>query len=337
MKSTIRKHPMRKGVTLRDIAREVGVNTPTVSKALRGGSDLSAETVNRIRETAARMGYRVRERKNAAVRTVGIICPELMGSYYARVATQLYEKLRAAGYEVKLAVSDFDQTREEALLMNFAGKGAAGLVCVTENDLAQAVTRIPRSVPTVVIAANFTSAERDVICVDENIGMRAVADHLAGLGHTRIAYAGSPYGETRRRYLAEALASHSITLDAYVSEKRHGACGYELGQRILAAVPRPTAVAAEYDDIALGLMRAFSEAGLRVPEDISVTGFDDADFCRYLPVSLTSVNSHVPALCTLAVDMLTRKLADPAYRVVQSTYIKPTLSVRESTGKCFET
>ena len=319
--------------TLRDVARAAGVNPSTVSKALRGAGDLNPETARHIRETAAELGYRVRERRNGAVRTVGVICPELMGSFYARIASEMGEALLAEGFDMLLAVSNFDPAREEALLEGFTGRNLAGIVCITENDLRRPLSRIPASVPTVVVAANYAVEDRDVICIDEGAGMRRVAEHLTELGHTRIAFAGTRYGEKRLESLNRELFLRGAQIPQeriWLSAQRHGRAGLEAGERLLAA--RPTAIVAEYDDVALGVMRALAARGVRVPEDVSVTGFDNADFCAYLPPPLTSVDSHAGELCAAAAQTLARKLANPR-GAVQSVSIRPTLVIRESTAK----
>ena len=331
--------------TLRDVARAAGVSHSTVSKALRGAGDLNPETARRIRETAAELGYRVRERRNGARHTVGVICPELLGSYYARMAAYLADALQARGMDMLLAVSGFDPAREESLLESFTARNLSGIVCVTENDLGHALRHIPASVPTVVAAANYSPEDRDVICIDECTGMRRVAEHLTGLGHTRIAFAGTRYGEKRLEYLNQELFVRNAEIPAsrvYLSDSRHGAAGYEAAQALMKEAP--TAIVAEYDDVALGVMRRLSEMGVRVPEDVSVTGFDNADFCASLPVALTSVDSHVEELCAAAADTLLRKMENPGSRVMQSISVKPTLVVRDSTaapamkaGTSFET
>ncbi|MEA4823838.1 MAG: LacI family DNA-binding transcriptional regulator [Clostridiaceae bacterium] len=322
-------------ITLKDIARETGVNMTTVSKALRGAGDLNPETARRIREKAAELGYLVRERKNGVQRTVGVICPELMGSYYARIASTISTELREHGLEMLLSVSNFNTEKEERLLEAFTERNLAGIICVTESDLRRALSRIPASVPTVVIAANYSLEDRDLICVDEHAGMRRIAEYLTELGHTRIAFAGTSYGEKRLEYLNQELSLRGLKAahNLCVSGARHSQCGYEVTSCILERLPLPTAIVAEYDDVALGVMRRLGEAGLRVPEDISVTGFDNADFCAYLPVTLTSVDSYVGELCSIAVGTLMKKLEDPSYRIVQSISVKPTIVIRDSTGK----
>ena len=319
--------------TLRDVAEAAGVNPTTVSKALRGAGDLNPETARRIRETAAALGYRVRERRNGARRTVGVICPELRGSYYARMAAYLDEALRSREMDMLLAVSGFDPRREERLLESFTARNLSGIICVTENDLSRALRHIPASVPTVLAAANYSPEDRDVICIDECAGMRRVAEHLTALGHTRIAFAGTRYGEKRLEYLKQELFVCGAAVPdvrVFLSEQRHSAAGYEAAAVLMRE--RPTAIVAEYDDVALGVVRRLGEMGLRVPEDVSVTGFDNADFCVSLPVSLTSVDSHVEELCAAAADTLLRKMENPGSSVMQSISVKPTLVVRESTA-----
>lgn len=332
-------------VTLRQVAEAAGVNTPTASKALRDGGDLNQETVRRIRETAARLGYHPRQRRGGVVsarRTVGIICPELMGGYYARIATRLSDTLRSRGLEVLLAVSDFRPEQEETLLLSFADYRLSGVICITEQDVGEAVTAFKKicDIPVVVLAANYPAENHDIICIDEREGIRSLVRHLYDLGHRYLAFVGDRYSDNRLEYLRQALRELDDSIpEPYValSDLRHAACGYEGCAKVLSMAPRPTAIVAEYDDVALGAYRRLSEAGLSIPRDISLAGFDNADYCPYLPVGLTSVDSHGDALCQVTVETLLRKMDDPTYRVVQRIFLRPSLVVRESTGNCFET
>ncbi len=326
-------------VTLKDIAEAAGVNITTVSKALSGSEDIKRETANRIFEIAHKMGYKKKKRKNSSETTniIGIICPEFMSSYYARISTALVSKLSDNGFDCFFAMSEYDFNREVAIIKKYSEKRFAGIVCITEkNDLSAYLRKseIKDLMPVVQIAMNVNASEIDNICVDERVGVEYAAEHLLSLGHTNIAFLGDEYGEERLKFLKDYMSRQSITIpeeNVLISHKRHMECGYELAERLLKMENRPSAIIAEYDDIALGAIRKINEAGLRIPDDISIIGFDDSNYCAYLPIALTTVTSRTEDICEIAVETLVKKLEDPGYKVVKNILIKPDLVVRETT------
>lgn len=303
--------------TLADIAAALNLNKTTVSKALNDSSDISRATKQRVLEEAERVGYTKHKRKKVPVERrnlVGIICPEIVSGYYARIATHLQAHLRKKGFQALLALSAFSPELEKEQLAFLTQLNPSGIIVVTEQrDISNSIHDIPgaQSIPTVVMGLNYASREYDVVSVDETYGIRALVEHLAKQGHRRIAFIGDALAQSRLHALRQALAQKDIALpEEYVAtpDVRNEPCGYEGMKRLLALKTPPTAVVAGYDTIALGAYRAIAEAGLRVPEDIALTGFDDADFCPFLPCALTSVDCDVAAQCRVAVAILSSKI-----------------------------
>ncbi len=325
--------------TLADIAAALNLNKTTVSKALNDSSDISRATKQRVLEEAERVGYTKHKRKKAPVERrnlVGIICPEIVSGYYARIATHLQAHLRKKGFQALLALSAFSPELEKEQLAFLTQLNPSGIIVVTEQrDISNSIHDIPgaQSIPTVVMGLNYASREYDVVSVDETYGIRALVEHLAKQGHRRIAFIGDALAQSRLHALRQALAQKDIALpEEYVAtpDVRNEPCGYEGMKRLLALKTPPTAVVAGYDTIALGAYRAIAEAGLRVPEDIALTGFDDADFCPFLPCALTSVDCDVAAQCRVAVAILSSKILQNGETFTQSVAITPRLMARES-------
>jgi DNA-binding LacI/PurR family transcriptional regulator len=326
-------------VTLTEVAKRAGVSPSTVSKALRGSNDINKDTAAQIAALAAEMGYSLGEKKNHYKRQcIGIICPELISSYYARIVSKLTELFREQDIEVFLATSEFSSEREASLLEQMIVLKMTAVICITEQSALSPLIRekiILHGIPILQIAMDLQSIGHDNICVDERAGLTLVINHLTQLGHRRIAFLGEQYSERRMQYFQEAMRDHGLdeTL-VLITRIRHWQAGYELADKLLACgkQQRVTAVVAEYDDIAVGAIRRFGEAGLRVPQDYSIVGFDDAKYCRYLPVALTTVESHVEEMCGIAFDILLKKIKDHRYKVIQNISIVPDLVCRESTG-----
>jgi DNA-binding LacI/PurR family transcriptional regulator len=214
----------------------------------------------------------------------------------------------------------------------------AGIICITEQAFLSPLIRETialNSIPILQIAMNQRSAGHDNICVDENAGITMIINHLIQLGHREIAFLGERYAERRMQYFKNAMKDHGLNdSTVLITQTRHWQAGYELADQLLTKYKKQkiTAVVAEYDDIALGAMRRFKEAGFRVPDDLSIVGFDDANYCRYLPIALTTVESHIDEMCEIALDILYKKIQNPQYRVVQNISIVPDLIYRESTS-----
>jgi DNA-binding LacI/PurR family transcriptional regulator len=284
------------------------------------------------------MGYQIKKKHEfVKEQTVGILFPELISGYYSRIVSKLSDLFREKEIETYLAISEFSSQREEFLLKQMADMKMQGIICITEQASLSPLIRETialKGMPVLQIAMNQRSVGHDNICVDEHAGLMMIVNHLTQLGHREIAFFGERYAERRMQYFREAMKNHGLNDGAvYITQTRHFQAGYELAEQLLGKTKRGiTAVVAEYDDMALGAMRRFKEAGLTVPEDISIVGFDDANYCRYLPVSLTTVESHIEEMCGIAFETLYKKITNPHYRVVQNISVVPDLICRESTA-----
>lgn len=323
--------------TIADIASALGLNKTTVSKALNNSSDIRRETRERVLAEADRIGYIKHKQKNAARNEwIGVICPEVTSYYYAQVVTCLSARLQEKGYGALVALSAFSPETEKRLLAHLVGLNVAGIVIITEQtNLSPVIRATPGAarIPIVIMGLNYEAVDHDVVSIDEKRGVQAVVEHLRAQGHQRIAFLGDRLVNNRLLYLEKSLKEAGLALPeerVVLLDQRNEACGYEGMRRLLALKERPTAVFAGYDAIALGAYRACAEAKLRVPEDVALVGFDDSDFCRYLPRSMSSVNCDVAAECRVAAAILLGKIKDPQPQSIQTAAIVPKLIPRES-------
>ena len=325
-------------VTIAEIAKRAGVSPSTVSKALRGRDDINKETASQILTYAVEMGYSTDTRENNKKNCIGILFPEVISDYYARIVNSLISLFRDEEMETFLAISDFSGERETLLFQQMLDMKLTAIICITEQDILSPRIRESTSlynIPILQIAMNQQSYGHDNICVDERVGLNLAVNHLVDLGHREIAFLGDPYGERRLFFFQEALRNRGLPdKNILLTKARHWQAGYELAGQLLSKKKWQgiTAVIAEYDNIAVGAMRRFSEAGFLIPRDFSVIGFDDAKYCSFLPVALTTVNSHAEEMCDIAFEMLYRKIRNPNYKVIQNSSIVPTLVFRESTA-----
>ena len=287
-------------VTMREVARQAGVSVATVSRVLNASGPVGEGTRQRILQTAGRLRYvpngTARNLKASATATVGVLLPDLYGDFYSEVIRGVEGAARAARYHTLLASVHDGPDELTAALRTMAGR-VDGLVVMSpdiEGDVLRA--GLPAGLPVVVLGGAV--AGHGSVAIDDAAGAEAMTRHLLGLGHRRVALVSGPPGNAdaraRRagydRALAEAGrgASPALVLDGAFTE----ASGYDAVAAFLALSPRPTALFCANDAMAIGALRALREAGLDVPGDVAVAGFDDVPVARYVTPALTTV--HVP-------------------------------------------
>ena len=328
---------------LKDIASLTGVSVSTVSKALRGRDDINTQTREKIVEVAAKLKYVPRRAARSgdappASGMIGVICPEIRSGYYAGIITALESYLRRRGFGMLLGFTDFLHQREVALLECFRRQSVSGIVCVTEHERIEYDLRTFRrehDVPVVVVATVIAIEDFDYVKVNDEMGVRMAVQHLHGLGHSRVGFVGDSVSRTRRDVFCSSLRQCGLSVrEDYLcmGTERFERGGYLRMKELLALRTPPTAVLAAYDDVAIGAMRAISEAGLEVPGDVSVIGIDGIEIGGYLPSTLTSIGCDTVEMAEAAVRILLRKITNRSFAVVQHVEVNPQLIVRESTA-----
>lgn len=340
-------HRRREGMALsklKDIARVAGVSISTVSKALNNSAEIGRETKSRIIQIAQDLQYDMSPAKQSVEKKSGclisVICPEINSNYYAQLVNSVGANITSRGFQYMVAVSDFSTEKEEAYLEMAAGQGIDGVVLISESENRdiEPIIRNARyrwSKPLVLIANQADTNEFDCIKIDDPLGVITGVEHLIRLGHTRIGYLGDRLTEGRLFAYRKALEQNKITPEddlVRVSDLRFEECGYLGMKELLASRHLPTAVFAAYDDIAIGAMRAVQEHGLSVPGDISVVGMDNVSACPYLSKGLTTVSNPIREMAAISVSILTKKIRDSEYTVVQHVVLKPELIIRETTS-----
>ena len=324
--------------TLKDIARIANVNVSTVSKALRNSSDLSEQTKLTIRTIADELNYPY-STESGSIRSnlVGVIIPDLMSPYYTATLQSLQDHLLGFGYRILVMSSQFSEDEEYTCFKELLRNRVCAILCFSISTLISSRFRqlIQKSnIPFLMVASDADCDFCDNVYIDGWKSAVIAANHLIDLGHTKIAYLGEPLSIPRRKAFITALHAKQIEVpQEYIVEndKRFEACGYE-GMKTLLRLPnRPTGIFAAYDSVAIGAMRAIQEAGLRIPEDISIIGIDDSHVGNYLNVRLTSVTEPTRDLGELAADLILQKIAKRR-KIMQNIKLHPTLKIRESTA-----
>jgi LacI family transcriptional regulator len=289
-------------VTLRDVAAHAGVHPATASRALSEASrhQVNAETAQRVIDAAEELGYKpnpiARGLKTNRSYTVGVLIPDLTNPLFPPIVRGIEDTLAERDFTALIANTDNDAVRERRVLRAMRARNVDGFILLTahRNDETLA-TLIRDDIP--VVTVNRTASGPDVSSVspDDNAGINAVVDHLVGLGHTRIATIAGPRtlstGRSRYKAITAGLRRHGLTLPAdrvmfarAFSEDEGRRCMTEL-----LASTDATAVVAANDTLAVGCLDALRDKGLRCPDDVSVTGFNDILFMDKLSPPLTTV------------------------------------------------
>jgi DNA-binding LacI/PurR family transcriptional regulator len=324
-------------VTMEDVARRAGVSRALVSIVFRGVPGASAATRERVMRAAEELGYQPDQRARLLgsnrSRTVGVVFG-LHREFHAEVVEKLYESVAGSGYDLLVGASA--PTREERRaaqsLLDFR---CEALILLGPTMSRAAIEALGQRLPVVVVARALRSRAVDVVRTDDVAGARLAVEHLAALGHRDIVHVDGRRApgaaERRRGYLAAmsdlALEPHHRVVPGGLTE----ADGEAAASRLLSG-SGATAVAAFNDHCAAGLMAAARRAGVAVPEELSVVGYDDSHVAALSSVALTTVAQDSSALASSAFALAVARAEDPTQPTSQ-VVVEPRLVVREtSTG-----
>jgi DNA-binding LacI/PurR family transcriptional regulator len=328
--------------SIKDIARLARVSHPTVSRALQNSPLVNAQTAAKIRKIADEAGYRASAVARGLVtrrtRTIGLVVTTVADPFASEVVCGIEQTANDHGYSVFLADSNADPVREKKVVQAFAERRVDGIIVTSSRVGALYLPLLAEMmVPIVLVNDQYPGAFVHSVMIANLEGMRAATAHLAQLGHRRIAYLGDQFGYQSD---VERLAGYREALDdaripAMPELVAHGdgkaEAAMEAMGRLLALDHPPTAVCCYNDMSALGAMRQIRADGLRVPEDVSVVGFDDLFFAPYTQPPLTTVRQPMRRMGQLAMENLF-KLMSGEDSVAQIT-VEAELIVRESTAK----
>jgi LacI family transcriptional regulator len=330
--------PAKAGATVRAIAGEAGVSIATVSRVMNGHDHVAPATRERVRAAAERLGALASAPAGGAGGAILVRCPYALTDYFGVIVSSIAETLDLHGR--RLVLSAGDTTRENRLLSRLAEDPTiAGAVLILPPEPAAEVAALrARGFPFVVIDPRTTLPQDIASVAAANLAAaRGLTAHLVRFGHRRIGVIGGPTQWLSSRV---RIAGHASALaDAGVLHRPEllrsieptADWGYVAACELLDLRERPTALVAFNDKAAVGAMRAAYERGLRVPEDLSITGFDDSDSSRSTVPRLTTVRQPLEEMGRIAISLLTR-LLDRHTVDTPHVELATELLVRDSTG-----
>ena len=327
--------------TLAEIAREAGVSAPTVSKVLNGRADVAPATRNRVEELLRAHGYRRRRAEATRSPLIDLVFHELESAWALEVIRGVENVARDAGLSVVLSESAGRLTPGRTWADQVAARRPHGVILVlSELDESQRALLTSRSIPFVVMdPAGDPGSDVPSIGATNWQGGLAATRHLVDLGHRRIGAISGPSrmmcSRARIDGYRAALETAGVPVDPALIKNGdfHHESGYRLGLELLRRPDRPTAVFAGNDLQALGLYEAARELGLRVPEDLSVVGFDDLPVARWVGPPLTTVRQPLTEMAEAAARLvLELARGDETTPAATRVELATSLVVRSSTA-----
>jgi len=324
--------------TLSEVAAAAGVSRSQASRALRGDPGVTEATRERVRGAAAQIGYRAnfaaRALASARSMIVGVVIGEPMNPYHMEMAASIHDVLISRGFDPVLSLGrpgrDIGATETDRLL----GLRAEGAILIGTPHNLDTLQRINERIPCVYIGSDVTRLGIDCVLGDDAVGAAAAVAELLALGHRGIAHISGGTGagaEGRRQGYRDAM--QTAGLPVIVQEAWFDLDGGRDGVNALMARPsRPTAIFCANDRIAIGAMNQLRGLGHRVPDDVSIIGFDDALDARSESLSLTTIHQDAADFGRDSVALLEQRLdtkinAAPEARIVPTCLIR-----RHSTG-----
>jgi LacI family transcriptional regulator len=333
----------RRPATLGDVALMAGVSRSTVSNVVRGSDVVAVRTKRRVLHAIEQLGYRpnalARQLLQGRATTVGIIARDLRNPFVAEMASLVEREVARFGFAAMFCATEGDPRREEQAVDVMLDNRVSGLVFLSFLDRPAAIgARINGQIPAVFVAADETWA--DSVTVDEHRGGELVARHLIELGHRRLAFVG-PQHQDR----ADARRLEGFLRAAGDAELRPMVIAWDPpdesptvgGERVewrdvLSGPDRASGVFAANDFAAIDLLDVADALGVRVPEDLSVVGFDDVDMAHLRRISLTTVHQPRDVLVRLGIEALLSRIEGRVDGAPQVTLAGVALKVRGSTA-----
>lgn len=286
----------QRAASIKEVARLAAVSTATVSRALASPDRVSPETRARVLDAVSKVGYvpnpAARSLRSQKTHMVLVVVPDLSNIFFSQVLRGIEEALFAAGYGMVIGDMSGAPEKEERFSAFAAGGQVDGVMLLNGRPFADGV---PQDVPVVALCEAIEGAGIPQIEVDNRAASARMTEYLARLGHRDIAYVCGPTTNVleRERFAGyrDGLARAGLAFDltrAWPGDWKLETGG-AVGRRMVATGLLPTAVFCSNDEMAIGLMRALASAGVRVPEDVSVAGFDDIEYAEMTTPALTTV------------------------------------------------
>lgn len=337
--------PTRRKPTIQDVADACGLAPSTISNALAGKAIVRPETMDLVRRTAAELGYRVspmaRALRMGKTWSVGMIVSDITNPFHGEVFRGAEEVLSASGYQLLLSNTDFDSEKQSFHVEHFIDRRVDAVILLSASPESRDIERLSQAgIPTVLLMRRHVDMVEhglDYCGIENARGMRLGLNHLLELGHRRIGFINGPASSSNATerldaYRAFTEANSGVVDPILIEDGPYSiAAGRAASARMLSAKDPPTAIVCAQDLIALGVLSTAAEMKLRVPQDLSLIGWDDLFVVGVPQIDLTTMRIPKWELGSTAARLILRRIADPQ-AAAQQIEVRPELVVRGTTS-----
>ena len=330
--------------TIKDVARQAGVSTMTVSRVINNTGYIRSETRERVELAISDLGYLpnalARSLRFKQTKTIALVLTDITNPFFTTVARGVEDAAGAQGFSVLFCNTDESESAEGEYLSILLQKQVDGVLLVPTSNESRAIPLLrERGVPVVTLDRRVSDPSVDAVRGDSERGAYDLVRHLIDLGHTRIAVLTSAHSVStvtdRVAGYRRALSERGLAIDPRLiccSDDFSTEGGYRATQRLLALQPRPTAIFGTTNFIAFGAFRAMRQAGLQVPEQISLVTFDDLPDSWLMLPFLTTVNQPAYAIGQQATELLFDRLEGRGSLAARTIILPGELIVRRSSA-----
>ena len=324
--------------TIKDVARLANVSVATVSRALNGRENVAESVRKRVLEIAENLDYSphhaARSLSRGSTHTVGVVLPDLPCEFFARLMCGIDEVARERGLQLLVSGHHRSVESQAAAFRIMRGRVDGVLAISPYAGLDIAAAKLPRSLPVLLLDSDPATEDVGMLSVDNHAGAMLLMRHLVDCGYRRIAFVSGRHphfnAAERLRGYTDAMAELLPRSKPWIVEGDFDVqSGFRAGEALLAAAKRPDAVFAANDMMALGCMFAFQRAGLDVPGDIGIAGFNDIPIASHASPAMTTVRLDIAALGAEAFSLLLDRMGEQ--QAAERRVVQPELVVRDST------
>ena len=328
-------------VTIRDVAREAGVSVASASRALNRNPNVAPHTRDRVEDAARRLRYIPHEGARSLTRrrcdAIGVVLPDLFGEYFSELVRGIDRVAHASGLQLLLSNMHGSPHETATAIRAMRGRVDGLLVMSPEGDASHLHDALPHGLPAVLLNDDHTHGEASAVGIDNEGGARAMTEHLVAQGYRRIAHIAGPRhnrdARERQQGFVDAIAATIGERGPVIVPGDFTEAGGAEAARLLIAGRVPfDAIFCANDMMALGCMSVLEAAGLTIPDDVGVAGFDDIPLAGYASPPLTTMKVHIDELGAHAMTTVLARMRDDG--VAATTHIlAPELVARASTAR----
>ncbi|AMW32029.1 MAG: LacI family DNA-binding transcriptional regulator [Fervidobacterium pennivorans] len=328
-----------KKISIKDVAKKAGVSISTVSRVLTNSAPVSEELREKVIQAVQELGYSpssiARSLRNGATKTIGFILPDITNPFFANIVRGAEDYLRQHGYTLIFGSSDQDKNEENHILEALLSKHIDGLLFTGSGDSNPKLLRkIEQGLKVVFLDRIIRGVNSSYVIVDNKRGISLLVDHLLDDGHKSFLFINGDKNTFSAKQRYEAFLQR-MKSGKYKYEHHFTSFSYEAGYKFASQLSNPVefdAILCGNDLIAFGVIDALEDRGIRVPEQVSVTGFDDIPFSRHYKPALTTVRQPMYEMGQKACELLLKMIKEQLM-TTEGIILEPELVVRESTKR----